>query len=83
MLGWCMCLRMSSQDIVERSLILERSFFKTGTVAGGDVATGGAALTGGTSFWVTGSCDGQDRGWTLLGDVTGISDSLPIFRWDF
>ena len=51
-----MCLRMSSQDIVERSLILERSGLKTGTAARGDVATGGAALFGGTSFWETGSC---------------------------
>ena len=51
-----MRLRMSLQDIVERSLSLERSGFKTGTAAGGDVATEGAALTGGTSFCETGSC---------------------------
>ena len=51
-----MFLRMSPQDILERSLILERSGFETWTTVGGEVATGGVVLTGGTSFWETSSC---------------------------
>ena len=45
-----MYLRISSWDMVERNLILDRSGFKTGTATGGEVATGGASLTGGTLF---------------------------------
>ena len=43
------------QESVEMSLILERSGSKTGTAVGGDVATRGAVLTGGSSCGETGS----------------------------
>ena len=47
---------------MERSLILERYGFKTWTAAGGEVATGGAALAGGTSSWETSSCVNRGTG---------------------
>ena len=51
-----MCLRISFRD-------------KAGTVAGGDVATVGAVLTGGTSFCKTSSC--------VMGG-TGIGPCLAV-----
>ena len=46
---------ISNRDIVEMSLILERSVSKTGTAAGGGLAMGGVPPTGGTSFKDTSS----------------------------
>ena len=50
-----MCLITSSRDMVESSLILDRAGFKTGTVTGERLATGGAAFDGCASFGDTGS----------------------------
>ena len=50
-----MCLRKSSRDMVESSLMLDRAGFKTGTVAGEGLATGGAAFDDCTLFSDTGS----------------------------
>ena len=49
-----MCLRTSSRDMVESSLMLDRAGFKTGTVAGEGLATGGAAFDGCATFDDTG-----------------------------
>ena len=51
-----MYLILSLWDMVERSWILDTSGFKTGTVAGERLATGGATFAGGASFGETGSC---------------------------
>ena len=51
-----MCFRISPWDMVERSLILDRSGFKMGPGAGDEFATGGGALACGDSFGDTGSC---------------------------
>ena len=57
-----MCLMISSWDMVERSLILDRLEFKTGPVSGDGLATGGVAFTGGTLFGDTGSCVTEGMG---------------------
>ena len=51
-----MCFRISSRDMVERSLILDRSGFKMRPVDGDGLATGGRALACGASFGYAGSC---------------------------
>ena len=51
-----MCFRISSRDMVESSLILDRSGFKMGSVAGDGLATGGGALACVNSVGDAGSC---------------------------
>ena len=57
-----MCLMIFLRDMVERSLILDRSGFKTGAVAGDGVATGGTALIAGASFDDAGYCVTEGMG---------------------
>ena len=57
-----MCLMIFLWDMLERSLILDRSGFKTGAVAGDGVATGGADLIGGTLFDDAGYCVTEGMG---------------------